>query len=145
MLGRTGSSSSSGREELRVDGAVPAAAPAEAVELAKTVEQLLVEVQANPDSYSVQRALTNALRGRVNSGTRDWLNDYTDYSDKANCPLPIDGEKCVSLLGKCLGSGDQSACRAEWSSLNFAGGFDTNKMKQLEFYKELKKLCNNFI
>jgi ADP-ribosylarginine hydrolase len=24
-------------------------------------------------------------------------------------------------------------------------GFDTNKMKQLEFYKELKKLCNNFI
>jgi len=125
MSSRTGASSSSSSSG-RVGPVV--AEVAEVAELTRTVEQLLADVKANPDDYAVQRALTNALRGRVSSGKRDWLNDYTDYNDEKNCPLPIDGDTCVSLLGKCLGSGDQADCRAEWSKLNFAGGFDTNKM-----------------
>lgn len=85
------------------------------------------------DLAGAQYAITKYLRDKVHSDREDWLNDYSDLSRDGNCPLPVDGAKCVNLLGKCLSvkSGDAAsmkACTDEWNGINFSGGVDVNKM-----------------
>jgi hypothetical protein len=94
----------------------------------KTLDSLIAELSGARDKHAAQWAITAYLRGKVTSDREDWLNDYRDYSNKENCPLPIEGDQCVDLLGKCLDSSKQSECRAAWAGLNFSGGIDANKM-----------------
>jgi hypothetical protein len=107
---------------------VEAAAEAAAAPRVNTLEELIRALAGAEDKAKAQWMITAYLRGKVSSDRVDWLNDYKDYTNKENCPLPIEGGKCVELLGKCLDSTRQDACRAEWAALNFAGGINANKM-----------------
>lgn len=117
--------------QLAQAAAAAAAAGAQAqaqvqVGQAGKLEELIDSLAGAEDKGAAQRAITDYLRGSKNVGSEDWLNDYQNLGNKKNCPLPIEGDKCVSLLSKCL-AGDRE-CMGEWSLLKFEGGFDVNKM-----------------
>lgn len=86
-----------------------------------TLESLITALSKGTAGANAEAALSNYLRAAV-GGEADWLNG----GDKAACPFPVAGDKCIALLDKCL-TGD-AGCAAEWKALKFEGGFDANSM-----------------
>ena len=87
-----------------------------------SLQTLITELGSASAPVEAEQKIQNYLKNLVGSKDADWLNG-ADVEN--NCPLgkPVDGNKCVSLLDKCL-SGNASECVAEWGSMKWSAGFD---------------------
>jgi hypothetical protein len=95
-------------------------------------------VEAITDSSLSTAQKEQAILAKLTSSNTENKDDFLDQTKL--CGPAISGDKCISLLEKCINGSDLSGCGAEWNTLGWTSGLDANNMDYGATLQLAKKL-----